>query len=433
MLPLDQEWFKRLERNLVSISLDGDKEYTDNQKKLFFENKIENPTLLYSKLDKQKLLTQQKSLSKLKEDILENESNNAVKEAYIGKIDYELGQIELYLATLTNDMLRFKECTENLYSAPTEEIFKLTLKEIFQETDTYTSKQKEVLEAKAFLEETFSNIDLSHIKVQIPTHEDFKNAQKKLASKISFINNISTKKEELDASDCKDMLEQALKYLNIKRWKAKIDNDSQIDTINIKKKEKLVAIPSQRKANAEKFRKTVVHEIGCHVVRAINGQKTSLRLLSLGLDRYLPVEEGLASLYEQLLDEEFTAFTGKMHYFAISLAYGMDGTKRDFRQLFEVIKHYCLIKHLSSESNDLSKAQEKSYEEAWKVCIRTFRGTDCKTPGICWTKNLAYRIGNIKLWHLIMENSKEIDRIDIGKYDPTNLRHVDILNKLNIK
>ena len=60
------------------------------------------------------------------------------------------------------------------------------------------------------------------------------------------------------------------------------------------------------------------------------------------------------------------------------------------------------------------------------------RSTDCKTPGTVFTKDIVYREGNIGVWELIRTSPNEMKRFNVGKFDPTNPRHLWILTELGI-
>jgi hypothetical protein len=75
------------------------------------------------------------------------------------------------------------------------------------------------------------------------------------------------------------------------------------------------------------------------------------------------------------------------------------------------------------------KAAENS---AWRQSLNAFKGTTCKTPGVCFTRDIVYRESNIGVWNVVKNNPEEIKRFSIGKYDPTNPRHIWILEQLGI-
>ena len=151
----------------------------------------------------------------------------------------------------------------------------------------------------------------------------------------------------------------------------------------------------------------------------------------MGLDRYEKGEEGVATMREQVLDEKIEDFAGLEGHLAIGLATGVDGKPRDFRAVYEIMEKYFYFKALSS-GKEPEQALKSAQTIAWNRAVRTFRGTDCQTKGICFTKDIVYREGNIGVWEVVKENPKEMVRFSIGKYDPANERHIWILDQLGI-
>lgn len=127
--------------------------------------------------------------------------------------------------------------------------------------------------------------------------------------------------------------------------------------------------------------------------------------------------------------------------------YGLDGKKRDFREVYEILnKHFylkALIKKLEkseSKVSDEKKKKPENYEKtlavavnnAWNRTVRTFRGSNQSKAGVCYTKDIIYRQGNIAVWQLIGKKPEELFRLSVGKYDPANPRHIWILDQLGI-
>ncbi len=165
------------------------------------------------------------------------------------------------------------------------------------------------------------------------------------------------------------------------------------------------------------------------MLRRENGEKTQLKLLGIGLHRYLDAEEGIATLREMSMKEDEFDVIGKIGlYLGIVLALGMDGKKRNFREIFDILTDYNLI----TTSNDLTKSKEIAYNNT----IRIFRGTNCKDKGICFSKDASYVEGRLRIARFIKENRTNIENItelfNIGKFDPTNFQHLYILYTLGI-
>jgi hypothetical protein len=89
-------------------------------------------------------------------------------------------------------------------------------------------------------------------------------------------------------------------------------------------------------------------------------------------------------------------------------------------------------KYFGGNRNDKIEAKAFAENSAWNRCVRTFRGTTCKTSGACLSKDMVYRKGNIGIWDVINNNPEEQRRFFVGKYDPSNKRHIWILDQLGI-
>ena len=168
------------------------------------------------------------------------------------------------------------------------------------------------------------------------------------------------------------------------------------------------------------------HEVGVHVRRSYEASKGPLRLLEIGLDNYLPGEEGLAS-YAQQQVEGADEFYGFDRYLAASLAVGMDGEVRDFRSVFSLMSDYYTLKFALED-----KTVSIPFQAAWDICVRIFRGTTGQTPGCIFTKDIVYMKGNIGIWNLLSERPKVFESLFIGKYNPLLSRHVKTLQTLDI-
>ncbi len=80
-----------------------------------------------------------------------------------------------------------------------------------------------------------------------------------------------------------------------------------------------------------KLKKTLVHEVGTHVLRSVNGQNSGVPALSnANLSTYLDIEEGLAT-WNESLNNLLTLSTLKKK---AALTYAIYIEKMSFRQLY---------------------------------------------------------------------------------------------------
>lgn len=235
---------------------------------------------------------------------------------------------------------------------------------------------------------------------------------------------------DLESEDIRKVFAIALNRLGITdEWKVEVLKNKA--SISVNQDKKIVQIPEDREDTLMKILGLVLHEIGTHIRRRVVGESSEVKLLGLGLDRYLPGEEGIATTKQQIHEDDLADFSGIDAHLAASLARGLDGVPRDFRGVFEITsKYYYLLNLLDKVSDPMGKANDK----AWKYCLRVFRGTFCDEPGVCFTKDIAYREGNAGIWAYLEQNGKDaFKEFSIGKYDPANPRHRWILHQLGLQ
>lgn len=189
------------------------------------------------------------------------------------------------------------------------------------------------------------------------------------------------------------------------------------------------------KTSDELFRK-VLHEFGVHGQRSINGLKTKLSVLGMGLftdtprPDYLTFEEGLATTVEEMIGDTVPKWTAAKlgHYINISLA----EQGADFRTVFETAWRYRLLGKLKDNQEVTQEMIDKEQRMAYGSCVRIFRGTQPdmadRQPGVApltFNKDLAYLEGRVlAMRHLeSLYANQDVDgatRLFAGKYDPTN-------------
>ena len=196
------------------------------------------------------------------------------------------------------------------------------------------------------------------------------------------------------------------------------------------------------KTSDELFRK-VLHEFGVHGQRSINGLKTKLPVLGLGLftdtprPDYLTFEEGLATTVEEMIGDTVPKWTAAKlgHYINISLA----EQGADFRTVFETAWRYRLLAKLKNNQEVTQEMINKEQRMAYGSCVRIFRGTQPdiadRQPGVApltFNKDLAYLEGRVlAMRHLeSLYANQDVDgvtRLFAGKYDPTNPKQQELM------
>jgi hypothetical protein len=440
--PVDAQWYGRLQKigafkafeYLTSQKeFDIDSELPTSgplakQKSAFLKGEIDAPEFDYSKLEKFDFAAKEKNLIELKRTIASDEASEVIRQAYVWKINEKIAELRMLLAAKNGEDRKFLRYSKYLYGEPDKSIFDYTLFELSKKTNAGLQSDNPIIRniAQRLRQELLDNHPLDHSEsaafdaasLQIrfaPAEANVHIFPDELAiKKVREQNSIKFTADEIIS-----VFESAIKKYGLPEWK--VVKSETHTTINVDQEKKILNVPEKRTASKDAVLGLIEHEIGTHILRRERGEKSRLQLLGIGLDRYGD-DEGVATYKEQQVRgaEDFSGFIG---YLSISLALGADGKKRNFREVFKILKDYYIL---------IGKQSAEADNAAWNNCIRTFRGTSGKTPGACFTKDLLYRTGNIAVWHLAKENSAEMRRLMVGKYDPSNTRHLWVLEQLNI-
>ncbi len=414
---LDQEWFDRF-KEIGSFQayeyLVGNGKVRAEQKRRFLDGEVENPHLDYPKLDRADLERREGLLLELKRDILERERNDIVRQIYRWRINEKIAELRMLQATCDGDDRRFFRYSRFIYGEPSAEIFRYTLADLKERISRQRDNANDGMRRK-MASDLYDELELSAV-----------NTDKISTLKIAPLVDYGKEREKIDCYELREMFQDALSFRRLENWRVEIRNSAVSSVISVNQEKKVIFIPHTRRMHRVEAHALIAHEIDTHIMRRETGARSSLRLLELGLDRYEGGEEGVATMRQQRIEgteKSQNAYAGFIGHLAISLAMGMDGKKRNFRQVFDIIKRYHQV---------MGKEKEDAERLAWNTTVRTFRGTTCQTPGACFTKDIIYREGNARVWSLVHENSGEVRRFSVGKYDPTNPRHVWVLDQLEI-
>lgn len=414
---IDKKWFEKIVdlANFADFEyLDGNKELRETQKKLFLKGEVTQPDFDYPELDRFDFKGREDGLLNLKKEILSQEKDTVLAQTYRWKINEKLAEIRMLKACQESDDKKFSRYSEFIYGKPDLEVFKYTLQKVIKVAEKAKDSEQEMIAgaARRILNE------LGEISLETKISKESLGAEK-----------LKSLKEEGEYSSYEIAwaFYGALGSFKENGWNVKVDSESGSTAVHVSQESKDVVVPESRSLKFSKLKALIAHEIGTHVNRRENGYRSKLSLLSLGLDRYSKGEEGVARYEEQniLGASDFAGFEGHL---AISLAKGVDGKPRAFREVFSILRDYSFI----NSKKEVHEAWKNAQDSAYKNCVRTFRGTTCQTPGACFTKDIVYREGNIGVWNIIKENPEEEKKFMIGKYDPANARHIWILEQLGI-
>lgn len=437
-LSLDSKWYLRFEQVGAFDAyeyLDGDKQYRETERLEFLNGDIRNPTLDYPNIDVDRFTRDEEALLRLKEDVLSNEANDVIKQVYRWRLNEKIAELRMLKAVAMGDMRRFQRYSEFVYGKPSAEVFAYTVQNLREiATLQLSSHDPHIKQAAEVLIGILPEALPGTVSYQLPHGSDIavvrEQTLKEVGGLIKLDATTRAEGKQYGADEIRDIFQVSLQSLRADGWEVVVDTSSK-SGISVDQEKREIKIPESKKLVFRKLQALIAHEVGTHVARRLNGERSKLQLLGLGLDRYEQGEEGIATMREQVLGETIDDFAGLSGHLAVSLATGVDGTPRDFRDVYEIMEKYFYFKSLSSGKSP-EDALRFAQTSAWNRSVRTFRGTDCQTKGVCFTKDMIYREGNIGVWEVAREDPCEIIRFSVGKYDPANTRHIWILNTLGI-
>lgn len=415
---LDEQWYARLEPLCFEDyeKLTGTKEHREAQMEAFLRNEIRNPALDYPELEHFDIEGRERELTALKDDIEAHEKDPVIKALYRAKIHEMLASLNMLRAAREGDDVQFSRYCDLVYGKPEPESVSyvvLTIEELAREKrSSGDQQQKEAAERLLPILEGIERTTITKADKQVlPDGAD-----------------IDGEIESVD--EAVEVFTKALKEQGIDDWSVVVDTEKGVPNFSVSQEHKEVRIPSEeallaRKLTRKKLQGLVAHEIETHVARRHFGERSKLKLLGLGLDGYLYGEEGIAAYNEQQVIGA-NEFSGLVRYFAIITARGFDGTPRDFRETFALMRDYFLLSMESDPERD-----EAVDNEAWTFCVRIFRGTTCATPGAVFTKDMVY-FGNRDIWTLIARRNDVVNDFLLGKFDPNNEKHQQFLSDMGM-
>lgn len=440
---LDAEWYQRMvelgrDDRDVPDSLAGEKESREAQKQAFLSGEIRNPRLETPFIDPERLSRKERELLELKADILTTEENELVKQVYRWKINERVASIRMLRAAHEGKMRSFKRYAEFIYGRPSAEVFTYTVESVRSRAETCREGSSQelsdaagsLLEALPLTEEPLDDHTVEHSTFLLAKHN--------VEDELGDILHIESFEGKLSGLDLIRIFQDALDILGMSEerggtWRAVLDDETDARVISVDQMNDEVRVPDSAKLSHSELIPWLAHEIGTHVLRRRNGERTKLKLLGIGLDRYEGGEEGVATMRGQVASSEsLDDFAGLRYHLVASLALGLDGKPRDFRDTFEIMEKYHVFNYLS-KGKELGKAERMARNLAYSDCVRLYRGTDCEA-GVILPKDIAYREANMGVYDLIGtdDGRAEMMRFSVGKYDPTNPRHIWILDQLGV-
>lgn len=237
----------------------------------------------------------------------------------------------------------------------------------------------------------------------------FRKASQVLRGKVDNYNIVkyqtSNHSQLLGYERIEEIFNSVFTYFNLTDWELHPSSNIGKNGAKVGIKSKWVLVDPEIVKSVPKLKKTLVHEVGTHVLRAVNGQNSGVTALSnANLPSYLDIEEGLAT-WNESLNNLLTLQTLKMKAAFVYAIY--IGEKMSFRQLYNSL---------------LSVFPKKT---AFNITYRVKRGiADCSYPGI-YAKDIVYFRGFNKVKRAIEKDKSLYEKLYAGKIDIKQCEWVD--------
>ncbi|MDP2629334.1 MAG: DUF1704 domain-containing protein [Candidatus Harrisonbacteria bacterium] len=412
---IDSHWFQEFHQlgTFSDISyLVLEEKYLKEQEDLFISEKLENPQLRYWDLESFDINQLKEALLHLNERIGSQEPNEFVRLAYQRKVEERLEVLTLLSFAKARADEKFSQQSEKIYGTVTKEILAQSIYNLEEYLEKpLRAKNKAVKGAAMRVMEAFEKFSVRPKKsYDFPLYEQDRRRGKR---------------SRYGARSIRRAFKKSLRKQGIKEWDVNISKSHL--NISVNHRHKLIKVPEGRKIDARGLQALISHEVGTHILRGHNGLQSPLQLLSLGLDYYFLLEEGLA------LHREFNASgverrLGVMDV-AIAMARGVAIKAKNFREIYEILNDYYFAVNVYSKAG---KRVHRAHDKAWRQTLRVFRGTTAQQKGYCFTRNVVYHSGLLKIREYLTQHPEKEDLLLQGKYDPTNEEHIRILQGLGM-
>jgi len=430
---LDENWFKKY-RNECHLDL-VDLLQLSNMKEIrerFLENSSVDPDFSgqYT-FSKQYLHRKKAGIEKLYQEVCEFnpdfEAEEAVKQAYLIALDTMKTTWSMLAATYEGKDSLFYRLSQQRDGVLDHRLVKFAIQSINLEP-LKNSNASHHRQAFKELSQVFREAEQHLRNVFVPSHLS--------EQTIPTPPPAYTQDEVMDAEALRQFFCDYIDSLGMSGWTVEIETEGKRRNMAVSPSKKTVWIPCDEVLRERRIPELhryaegkAKHEIGTHAYRGFRGSRSPLQLLSLGLPGYVKTEEGVGAFWE--ISQETRSrfhYPGNLYYLRLAFADGTltgkpHGFADTFRFLFNLL---CMDDSLFENQPTVEQVKARAWNGTWRV----FRGTTGQSPGCCWLKDQVYLRGST--WALHNPEFMRDENLYVGKYDPENPQHCDILRKLDV-
>lgn len=370
-------------------------------------------------------------LAALRDDIETNETDAAIRQAYLAKLDEVRWHNVMMIAAASHDQAGFTEANKQLYGQPDRTVFAAECDWLRKYSDEYVDSPNRYLRQCARNLQSSLPLAKGNSQYIFPGNAVFKRVRQLHVGAGAYYEQLIGSEvlpDYVTAEIGDPVVRRAIRTVGADYTLA----DSSDGLWGIVHHARLVVRPASYRLSREDFTGIVAHEIGSHLLERCNGSNQPLRLLKIGLDRYEAGNEGRAFMREQLVYNTPYAMQRQsgweyiiLKHLAISLAYGLDGAPMSFRDLYDRMYVVCRFFQALRQSDNPVIADTTAHYETWQLLVRVLKGTD--GYGGAYLKDIVYLEGNVRAWRVAARNPALVRFGDNGKFDIARQEHRHIL------
>ena len=243
--------------------------------------------------------------------------------------------------------------------------------------------------------------EISYKKYGKPSALLFRNSARVLRGNVGKYNVVKAparkNSDMLNFEEIQKIFDSVFEHFGLDGWKVQASSTGSGSSAKVGIKSRWVLLDPNIEKSKFKLKKTLVHEVGTHVLRSVNGSNSGFPPLSNAtLSNYLDIEEGLATWNES--DCNLLTLMGLKKKAALTYAIYI-GEKLSFRQLYNSM---------------LAVLPKRS---AFNTTYRVKRGLgDTSYPGI-YSKDIVYFRGYRKVKKALEKDKFLYEKLYAGKID----------------
>ena len=251
--------------------------------------------------------------------------------------------------------------------------------------------------------------ELSLKKYRAPSATLFRNSARVLRGKLDKydvrINKKIDRGDKLNYEQIEKVFNVAFETLGLDGWSVAASKNISKNGIKVGIKRKQILVDSNIIKSEFKLKKTLVHEVGTHVLRSINGFETGFPALgNANLSSYLDIEEGLATWNEESMGYLTDRWLKKKAGMVWAIYLGED---LSFRKVYDALSG-TFLKYSS-----------------WDIAYRVKRGLGDSCYIKCKFMDVVYFRGFRKVKRILEKDPTMYEKLYAGKIDIKRTRWVE--------